>query len=114
MNFMLPTAAGTLLIAACMTSAPIGHELVGKPLRVEFADRNAATVLLSSDATTTFTDGEQTFQGSWHVQGANVCLDYPGMMFSDNNCFSYSAPLRRGARTAFRTPDGETVWVTMM
>ncbi len=111
---MLPTVVGASLLAACVTTAPIGRELVGKPLRVEFADRNVATVLLNSDATTTLNDGEQTFKGSWRVKGGNVCLDYPGMFFSDNDCFTYPAPLRRGVRTAFRTANGETVWVTMM
>ncbi len=114
MRFMLPTVVGASLLTACMTTAPIGRELVGKPLRVEFADRNVVTVLLNSNATTTLNDGEQTFKGSWRVKGGNVCLDYPGMLFSDNDCFTYPAPLQQGVRTAFRTADGETVWVTMM
>ncbi len=114
MRFMLPAAAGALLLAACVTTAPIRHELVGKPLRVEFATGDVGTVLLKSDATTTFSDGEQRFKGSWRVQGDDICVEYPVIIFSANECFTYPAPLRQGVKTAFRTADGEIVWVTMM
>jgi hypothetical protein len=114
MRFTMSAAAGALLLAACMTNDPVRHELVGKPLRVEFATGDVGTVLLRSDGTTTFNDGQQTFRGSWRAEGAGICLSYQKMLLMDNECFTYPAPLRQGVKTTFRSAGGETVWVTIV
>jgi hypothetical protein len=113
MSFMM-SAAGALLLPACLTSPPVQHELVGKPLRVEFTTGEAATVLLKSDSTTTFNDGERRFEGRSSADGRRICVDYRKMMLSGNECFTYPAAITRGVKTPFKHDDGETVWVTMM
>jgi hypothetical protein len=111
---MVIAAAAALLLAACVAGAPVKHELVGKPLRVEFATGDAATVLLRSDGTTSFSDGERGFKGRWSAEGRRVCVDYRKMMFYGNECFTYPSAITRGVKTPIKHDDGETVWVTMM
>jgi hypothetical protein len=111
---MVTAAASVLLLAACVAGAPVQNELVGKSLRVEFATGDAATILLRSDGTTTFSDGERIFKGKWSAKGRRVCVNYREMMFNGNECFTYPSAITRGVRTPIKHDDGETVWVTMM
>jgi hypothetical protein len=83
-------------------------------LRVELATGDVGTISLKRDGSTTFSDGKQRFRGSWRAQSGGICLSYPKMLVVVDECFTYSAPLQKGIKTAFRSTGGETVWVTMM
>lgn len=115
MRYMLAATAGALLLAACVTHAPVGQEWVGKPLRVDTAAGDVATVLLRSDGTTTLTSlkGEQA-QGTWRLQGDRLCVAYPETLFLENECVINPGPLKRGIKTPLRNAEGHIGWITLM
>ena len=86
--------AGSVLFApaASAQTMPMGEELRGATMQVQFADGVVNTVTFNPDGTASIQGPSQSVAGRWWVENQRLCLESSGA----RECWPYNAAFRNG------------------
>lgn len=84
--------------------------LVGRSIRAVADDGTVTVVHFMADGAAHLMSGDNHLDGSWSLQGDQLCFDWPGQA---RECWPWNAALEPGVTVTATSDHGDTVQVTL-